>query len=51
MKKILIIETRPGIGDLCMYIPRIHEIKFNYPNFKIFLLTKKENKSQTIAKI
>ena len=27
MKKILIIELRPGIGDLCMFIPRFHEIK------------------------
>ena len=27
MKKILIIELRPGIGDLCMFLPRFHEIK------------------------
>ena len=39
--KTLIIQTRPGIGDLCVFLPAIHEICLNSVNSKVDLLTKK----------
>lgn len=50
MSNILIIETRPGIGDLCMYIPRMQEIKNKYPKNRLFLITKKRSKAKEIFK-
>ena len=38
--KTLIIQTRPGIGDLCVFLPAIHEICLNNVNSKVDLLTK-----------
>jgi heptosyltransferase-2 len=39
--KILVIQTRPGIGDLCVFLPPIHEIATHNQKFQIDLLTKK----------
>lgn len=50
MKKILIIELRPGIGDLCMFLPRFHEIKQKFQNSHITLLTKTRTKAKEILK-
>ena len=50
MKKILIIELRPGIGDLCMFLPRFHEIKKKFQNSHITLLTKSRTKAKEILK-
>ena len=50
MKKILIIELRPGIGDLCMFLPRFHEIKEKFQNSHITLLTKSRTKAKEILK-
>lgn len=38
--KIAIIQTRPGIGDFCIFLPFIHTIAKHY-NSKIILITKK----------
>lgn len=50
MKKILIIELRPGIGDLCMFIPRFHEIKQKFQKSHITLLTKTRTRAKEILK-
>tara|TARA_B100001027_G_scaffold45688_3_gene29732 strand:- start:7919 stop:8818 length:900 start_codon:yes stop_codon:yes gene_type:complete len=41
MKKLLVIQTRPGIGDLCVFLPAIHAIGKNSPNYELHLLTKR----------
>ena len=41
MKHILIIQTRPGIGDLCIFLSSMHQIAKKHPNSKITLITKK----------
>jgi len=38
--KILIIQTRPGIGDLCVFLPALHEIATHGSNIEADLLTK-----------
>lgn len=48
--KILIIQLRPGLGDLCMFLPRCHEIAQKYPNFEITLLTKENTKAKEVLK-
>ena len=37
--KILVIQARPGIGDMCLFLPFIHQIA-KYNNSKITILTK-----------
>lgn len=39
--KVLIIQTRPGIGDLCVFLPPIHAIAKNLDSAEIDILTKK----------
>jgi len=39
--KTLIIQTRPGIGDLCVFLPAIHAICLDNSTSQIDLLTKK----------
>ena len=46
MKKILIIQTRVGMGDMCVFLPCIHEIAKNFLNSEIDLLTKKRTSSK-----
>ena len=41
MEKILIIQTRPGIGDLCVFLPPIYTIAEYSKEFELHLLTKK----------
>lgn len=40
--KILAIQTRPGIGDMCVFLPLIHEIS-KRENVKISILAKKRS--------
>lgn len=47
--KICIVQTRPGIGDLCIFLPYIHFIS-NFKNSKITLITKKRTKAKEILK-
>ena len=47
--KIAIIQTRPGIGDLCVFLPFIHFISKFYKT-KIILITKKRTLAKDILK-
>tara|TARA_B100001109_G_C18857271_1_gene472280 strand:+ start:856 stop:1779 length:924 start_codon:yes stop_codon:yes gene_type:complete len=49
-KKILIIQLRPGLGDLCMFLPRCHEIAEANKSYKIYLLTKQNTKAEQVLK-
>lgn len=49
-KKILIIQLRPGLGDLCMFLPRCHEVAKANPNHEIYLLTKENTKADQLLK-
>ena len=40
MHKILIIQSRPGIGDLCVFLPALHQIVQHESNVEADLLTK-----------
>jgi heptosyltransferase-2 len=50
MEHILIIQTRPGIGDLCIFLSSIHQIAKKNPNSKVTLVTKKRTKADEILK-
>jgi heptosyltransferase-2 len=50
MNKGLIIQTRPGIGDLCMFLPYIQQIKDHNKNFQFTLITKKRTAAKQILK-
>ena len=39
--KLLIIQARPGIGDMCVFSPAIHEIAKHNKNYKVDIITKK----------
>tara|TARA_B100000287_G_C20578118_1_gene759266 strand:- start:163 stop:1089 length:927 start_codon:yes stop_codon:yes gene_type:complete len=47
---ILIIQTRPGIGDLCIFLSSMHQIAKKNENSNIFLLTKKRTQAKSILK-
>ena len=48
MSNILIIQTRPGIGDLCIFLSSMHEIAKKNIGSDIFLLTKKRTQARNI---
>lgn len=48
--KNLIIQARPGIGDLCIFLPAIHEIAKNDISFDIDLITKKRTAAKETLK-
>ena len=50
MSNILIIQTRPGIGDLCIFLSSMHEIAKQNKDDKIILLTKKRTQAKNILK-
>lgn len=47
--RIAIVQTRPGIGDMCLFLPFIHIISKIYSK-KIFLFTKSRSKSKDLLK-
>ena len=50
MNKILIIQTRPGIGDTVLFLSAIHQIaKYNQKS-KIYLVTKERSKAKSLLK-
>ena len=49
-KKILIIQTRPGIGDMCVFYPPIREISQKFENYDLHLLTKKRSHAKDFLK-
>ena len=50
MNKGLIIQTRPGIGDLCMFLPYIQQIKEHNKDLEFTLITKKTTSAKQILK-
>jgi heptosyltransferase-2 len=50
MDKGLIIQTRPGVGDLCMFLPYIQQIKEHNKDFVFTLVTKKRTAAKQILK-
>jgi len=48
--KTLIIQTRPGIGDVCIFLPAIHEIALNNVNLNVDLITKKRTRAREFLK-
>ena len=50
MKKILIIQTRVGMGDMCVFLPCIHEIAKFSQNSIVHVLTKKRTSSKAFLK-
>ena len=50
MKKILIIQTRVGMGDMCVFLPCIHEIAQFSNNSRVDVLTKKRTCSKAFLK-
>jgi len=50
MNKGLIIQTRPGVGDLCMFLPYIQQIKEHNKDFKFTLIAKKRSSAKHILK-
>jgi heptosyltransferase II len=50
MNKALIVQTRPGIGDLCMFLPYIQQIKEHNKDFAFTLVTKKRTAAKQILK-
>ena len=50
MNKGLIIQRRPGVGDLCMFLPYIQQIKEHNKDFAFTLVTKKRTAAKQILK-
>jgi len=50
MNKGLIIQSRPGVGDLCMFLPYIQQIKEHNKDFAFTLVTKKRTAAKQILK-
>ena len=50
MNKALIIQTRPGVGDLCMFLPYIQQIHESNKELVITLITKKRTAAKQILK-
>ena len=50
MNKGLIIQTRPGVGDLCMFLPYIQQIKDHNKDFQFTLIAKKRSAAKQILK-
>ena len=50
MNKGLIIQTRPGVGDLCMFLPYIQQIKEHNKDFQFTLIAKKRTAAKQILK-
>ncbi len=50
MKKILIVQTRVGMGDFCIFLSSIHAIAKKYSNYEIFVLTKERTNAKILLK-
>lgn len=50
MNKGLIVQTRPGVGDLCMFLPYIQQIKDHNKDFQFTLIAKKRSAAKQILK-
>ena len=50
MKKLLVIQARPGIGDLCVFLPFIHKLCEKYKDYEVTLITKKRTRANELLK-
>lgn len=50
MNNIIIFQTRPGIGDMCIFLPTIEKIFQKFPKSKITLITKKSSRAKNFLK-
>lgn len=50
MKKVLVVQTRVGIGDMCIFLPCIHEIAKFSKNTEVDVLTKKRTCAKAFLK-
>ncbi len=50
MNKGLIVQTRPGVGDLCMFLPYIQQIKEHNKDFQFTLIAKQRSAAKQILK-
>lgn len=50
MNKILVIQTRIGIGDQCIFLPCIHQIAKKNKSYEMHLLTKKRSCAKDFLK-
>jgi len=50
MDKGLIVQTRPGVGDLCMFLPYIQQIKEHNKDFQFTLIAKQRSAAKQILK-
>ena len=48
MDKGLIIQTRPGVGDLCIFLPYIQQIQKHNTDLNFTLITKKRSSAKQI---
>lgn len=48
-KKIAVFQDRPGIGDMCIFLPLIHIISKHYSE-PVYLFTKSRSKSKELLK-
>ena len=48
MKKILIIQARPGIGDYCVFLPVIKKISTIFNDHKIHIITSKRSHAREL---
>lgn len=48
-KKIAVFQNRPGIGDMCIFLPLIHLISKHYSE-PVYLFTKSRSKSKELLK-
>ena len=48
MDKGLIIQTRPGVGDLCIFLPYIQQIQKLNTDLHFTLITKKRSSAKQI---
>ena len=47
---MLIVQRRPGIGDMCIFLPFIHKISEENPNYNTLLLINKRSSAKKILK-
>ncbi len=50
MNKILVFQTRPGIGDLCIFLSSVHQIAKTFRDSEIILITKERTRAKLILK-
>jgi len=50
MNKALIIQTRPGVGDLCMFLAYMQQIHQNNQELEITLITQKRTSAKQVLK-